>query len=568
MKVMRVAGAQIHNRVGDFEYNVEQIADAMTWAESEGADVLVAPELALTGYPLADLTLHNEFVDQAAVALRRLVAQSDRVTTIISTIERVPPQRSWDTRERDIAIAAKLVSGGEVRGTYHKCLLPTYGVYDEGRNIAPGKRPDALWRIGDVIAGVVICEDIWSGDGPPEAQSAAGAQILLVPNASPYHRGKAVARLKFAQSVARRNGIPLVYMNFFGGQDDIVFDGGSLVIDGDGTLLHRCAEFAEDRFCINVPITSHRAITVPVTTVHTRPLLSRPVPGQAQPQDAVDELTAVWRALVTSTEDFVIKNGFSSVVLGLSGGIDSAITAAVAAAALGPENVLGIAMPAAQTPVDERRDAETLASNLGIDFVVMPITPVEEALAAALRPRLGARTAPETWRDLEAWSRAAMLFGFSDEQGRLILTTGNKSELAIGETAQGDLIGGFAPLRDCPKTLLYELGRFRNREREVIPEAVFSKQTTAQRYSERPPPYQVLDPIVERYLEKDVGFEELVAEGFDPDTVVWIMRRIDDAEFVRRQTPLGVKITAKAFDQDRRMPISNAWRPRRRRRKR
>ncbi|MEX0745535.1 MAG: NAD+ synthase [Phycisphaeraceae bacterium] len=567
MTTMRIAGAQIHNVVGDLDGNVRQIADAMQWAEQQGADVLVVPELALTGYPPADLVRHEAFVDEAEAALQQLARQSNRMTSIVSTIDRVPPQRSWDTRDRHIAIAAKLLCGGGVRGTYHKCLLPTYGIFDEGKNIAPGRRPDALWRIGDVIAGVSICEDMWSGDGPPEAQSAAGAQVLLVPNASPYHRGKGASRLRLARQVARRNGLPLVYINFFGGQDDIVFDGGSLVVGGDGELLHRCAEFATDRFCIDVPIAAPRRVTVPVATVHTRPLPAQPAPRRGAPADLPDEWTGVWQALVTATRDFTHKNNFPGAVLGLSGGIDAAVTAAVAAEALGPKQVLGIAMPPEDAPGDEVRDARALAGNLGIDFAVIPMTTVEQSLTAALKPRLGRRTAAETKRDLEAWSRAAILSAFADEQGLLILATGNKSELAIGASPHGDLVGDFAPLRDCPKTLVYEFARRCNRDREVVPKPVLTKQTTAQAFDEGEtlPAYDVLDPIVERYLEQAVELEDLVAEGFDPAVVEWVVRRIDDAEFLRRRTPIGVRITATAFDQDRRMPISNAWRPHRRR---
>lgn len=561
---MRVAGAQIHNAVGDLEGNIEQIAAAMRWAEEAEADVLVLPELAVTGYPLGDLTLHGKFVDEAEEALRELVRQSGRLTSIISTIDRVPPQRSWDTRERDVAIVAKIVSGKEVRGTYQKCLLPTYSVYDEGRYFAPGKRPDALWRIGDVIAGVSICEDIWSSDGPPEAQSAAGAQILLVPNASPYHQGKAAARLAFARSVAQRNGVPLVYVNFFGGQDAIVFDGGSLVVSGEGELLQRCAEFEPDRFCIDVPVADPRRVTRPVADVHTRPLKVRPI-NRSAPAPAADAVSGVWRALVMATRDFVQKNGFPGVVLGLSGGIDSAVTATVAVDALGPQKVLAVFMSAANSPTDERGDAEEMARRLGIDFAIIPITAVEAAMIAASRPRLGEHES-ETERDLASWTRAAVLSAFADKQDQLILSTCNKSELSIGAVQRGDLFGGFAPLRDCPKSLVYDLAHVRNRSGEVIPATVIAKQTTAQRLEKVLPPYRVVDRIVERYLEDEAGMSELVAEGFSPRVVQWVLRRIDDAEFIRRQTPLGPKITGKSFGQDRRMPVSNAWRPSRRER--
>src|SRR5215212_1495701 len=252
MPILRIAAAQLRNRIGDFDGNAERIAEAMEWAEQEAqADVLVLPELVLTGYPLADLVLQREFVEDAQEALERLARQSRRMTTILSTIARVPPQRSWDNREREVSIAAMLLCDGEVRGRYHKVLLPIYDLFDEARNFAPGSRPNLVWRIGDVVAGVSICEDLWSGDGPPEAQAAAGAQILLVPNASPFHREKPTGRLKLVSQVARRNGAPVVYVNSVGGQDELVFDGGSLVVGADGGLLYRARQFAPERFVLD-----------------------------------------------------------------------------------------------------------------------------------------------------------------------------------------------------------------------------------------------------------------------------------------------------------------------------
>ena len=565
MTVMRVAGAQVHNMVGDIQGNLRQIAEAMQWAEQQAADVLVVPELALTGYPLADLVLHDAFLDDADAALAQLAKRSGRTTSIVSTIERVPPQRLWDSRVRRVGIVAKLLCDGEVRGTYQKRLLPTYGIFDEGKYIAPGNRPGAVWRIGDAIVGVSICEDIGADEGPPEAQSIAGAQILLVPNASPYYRGRAEDRLENVRAVAVRNGVPVVYLNFFGGQDDVVFDGGSLVVGADGALLHRCAEFVAERFCIDVPIANRRPVTESVVSVHTRPLPKRSTPCEPAIAPHRDELAGVWQALVLGTRDFARKNGFPGVVLGLSGGIDSAIAAAVATDALGADNVLTIGMPTHNAQGDARQDAEAVASLLGVAHTVIPLPPVEQALTHALQPELNTRTTTETSRDLEAWSRAAVLSAFADERGLLILATGNKSELSIGVAAHGDLIGGFAPLRDCPKTLLYKLAEWRNARGRVIPETVLTKPPTAQAAEDiELPAYDVLDPIVERYLEQEARLEDLIAAGFEPATVEWVLRRIDDAEFFRRQTPLGVRITLTAFNQDRRMPISNAWRPHRR----
>lgn len=567
MSVMKVAGAQLPNVVGDLEGNTERILDAMRWAEDAGADLLVLPELSLTGYPLSDLVLHDEFVAEAQLCLDRLAKQSGQLTTLVGTVTKVPKHRRWDTRDRDVAISAALVSGGELRGVYHKVLLPLYDVFDEARNFAPGQRPDALWLVGDVVTGVAICEDLWSGDGPPEAQSAAGAQILLVPNASPYHRGKAEGRLTMTSRVARRNGIPVVYLNFVGGQDELVFDGGSIIVDRDGELIHRAAEFVEDRFVVDVEPAEPRAVNRPVTTVHTRPLPERLVQERPALAPVSDRPVRMWKAVVTATHDFCHKNGFRLAVLGLSGGIDSAVTVAVAAEALGPDNVLAVNMPGPDSPADEEQDAEKVARNLGVEFNVIPVEQMTQALTKGLEGRIKQRAHAGTRADLTVRARAAILSAIAEEEGRLVLATTNKSELSIGVAAvAGDLVGGFAPLRDCPKTQLYELARYRNGLAPTIPEDVIGKRTTMQRYSEDPPPpYSTLDPIVERYIEHGEGLEQLVAAGFEADTVVDILRRIDDAEFVRRSAPVGVKLTARAFEQDRRMPISNAWRPHRRR---
>lgn len=560
MAVLRVAGAQLPNVVGDIKGNATRIREAMQWAEAERADVLVLPETVLTGYPVEDLVLHDEFVAEAEHALADLAGEAGDTVSVVGTVARVPPRRSWDSIDRSVSISAALLSGGEHRGTYHKVLLPTHGAYDEGKNFAPGDRRAALWRIGDVVAGVSICEDLWSGDGPPEAQSTAGARIIFAPNASPYYRGKPQGRLKLASTVAHRNGVPLIYVNLVGGQDSLVFDGGSLVIGADGELLYRAAAFREERFVVDVPVAAPRPVTAPVATVHTRPIAERSVERRPTPAARLEETQEVWQALVTGTRDFMHKNDFTSAILGLSGGIDAAVTAAVAAEALGAEHVHGVAMPAPDSPEDDRVDAQKLAANLGIDFRVLPVKQFVDTIAESVSRGGSARPVQAAHR-----ARAAVLTALADEEGHMLLATGNKTELSIGGAAlYGDVIGEFAPLRDCPKTLLYTLARYRNSEGECIPERILSKGSTARREDDTLPPYRELDTIVERYVELGHGLEDLVAAGYDPDLTVGVLRRIDDAEFLRRQTPPGVKITARAFGTDRLMPISNAWRPYRR----
>ncbi len=561
---MRVAGAQIENVVGDLDGNAERILDAMRWAEDEGADVVVFPELALTGYPLADLVLREDFVQHALDVLEELGRESMHTAAVVCTIDRVPPRRSWDTRDRSLAIGAAVLCGGQVRGVYHKMLLPNYEIFEEARNFAPGDRPDALWRIGETVAGISICEDMWSGDGPPEAQAAAGAQILLVPNASPFHQEKPAGRLALASQVAKRNGTPVVYVNCVGGQDELVFDGGSLVVDADGELVYRAAQFEAERFCVEVQASPPRRCSGHLTTVHTRPAPTRPpLPVRALALQGSEDYQ-VWQALVLGTHDFARKNGRDSAVLGLSGGIDAAVTAAVAADALGPGRVLGLALPGPHSPEADSHDAQLLAAALGIRFECVPIADItariEEGLAGLLDPPVPL----EANAALEARTRAAMLWAVSDQGGYLPLATGNKTELSVGSAAvHGDMAGAFAPLKDCPKTLLYRLARLRNNREPAIPQRILDRTPTAHAEEDGGglPSYEALDPIVERYLEKGEAYEELVEAGFDPELVRFGLQTVDDAEFERRQTPPGVRITSRAFGQDLRMPITNAWRP-------
>ena len=562
---LRIAAAQLRNRVGDLNGNAERIAEAMEWAEQEAqADVLVLPELVLTGYPLVDLVLHQEFVEDAREALDRLASRSGRMTTILSTIDSVPPQRSGDTRERDVSVAAMLLCDGEVRGRYHKVLLPFYELFDEGRNFAPGSRPNLIWRIGDVVAGVSICEDLWSPDGPPEAQSSAGAQILLVPNASPFHRYKASSRLDLTRKVAIRNGVPVVYVNCVGGVDDVVFDGGSIIVDGQGALLARGAEFAEERFTVDVPVAKPRPVNGPLSNVHTRPTTRRYPPRAWDLRPPMNNLEAVWSALVMGVRDYTELNKFNGVALGLSGGIDSAVTAMVAADALGPERVLAMAMPAPDTSDEEHADAEELARNLGIAFETVPVgMPTSETDVPEEAEPLIDEDATVRQERRYGRARAATLSDIFDERGYLVLATSNKTHISVG-TANlfGDLAGRFAPLKDCPKTLVYELARYRNTIAEVCPQRILDRQTSSQAtiLHDNLPAYEVLDEIVERYVEYSASLKDLTEAGFDPAVVTDVLRRIDEAEMTRRYTPPGIKVTARAFDQDRRMPLTSNWR--------
>lgn len=561
---MRVAVGQLLNRVGDLAGNAKRIGAAMDWAEAEGADVLVLPELTLTGYGLRDLVLHREFVDEAAEALRELARRSERTTTIIGTIDRVPPKRSWDTRERTVAIAAAIVGDGELRGMYHKSLLPAYDLFDEARLFAPGSAADLVWRIGDVVSGVAICEDLWSNDGPPEAQSAAGARILFAPNGSPYHQGKVVGRLANTRAVAIRNGFPVVYVNCVGGQDELAFDGGSIVVDADGTLLHRGREFEEDHFWVDVPIAPRRPMAATVRNVHTRPIARRERTPHETPRETMENTESAWNAIVMALRDYVDRNGFRGVAFGLSDGIDSAVTAALATDAVGPDRVLALAMPSPETRQIVTDTAREIADNLGIVLETVAVeAPSTHDDVPEPAQDLGSPSAAARARGY-ARARAAILGDIFEERRYLLLATGNKSEISIGAASlYGDLAGGFAPLKDCPKTLVYALARHRNERNPVFPPRTLDSAANRARLEAADiPSYQVLDDLVQRYVEYGQGLSDMVAAGHEPELVERVLRLIDDAEVIRRYSPPGVKVTSRAFDQDRRMPISNEWRAR------
>lgn len=564
--VLRVAGGQIENVVGDLDGNVERISAVMAWAEECEADLLLLPELALTGYPLNDLAIRKDFVRAAGEALDELARRSGRTATIVGTIDPVPPRRSWDTRARDVAIGAAVLCDGEVRGVYHKVMLPNYEVFDEARNFAPGGDPAALWRLGETVVGISICEDSWSGDGPPELQAAAGAQLLVIQNASPFHRAKSDSRLAHCERVSRRNGLPVVYVNCVGGQDELVFDGGSLILDGEGSLLYRAPQFEPSRFCLDIVPGPRRAGDHRPRSVHVRPQRSRAPQPPPPPPAALGDVEQVWEALVMGVRDFAHRNGTGDAVLGVSGGIDAAVTAAVAADALGSEHVLGVSMPVSTTPERETEDARELAAHLGIALDTVPIEQIVAAIGSGIAPVTERRPAGSVQRDLLARTRGAVLHAVSDELGHLALATVNKTELSLGSsTLHGEMAGGFAPLKDCPKTLLYELARYRNDRDHAIPERIIERTPTSLLVEEMAlSSFGEIDLILVRHLEEGEDLDEIVAAGFDAELVRGVLQLVDASEQQRRQAPPGVKITRRAFGTDRRMPITSAWRPFRR----
>lgn len=546
---LRVAGAQLNLTVGDISGNEAAIVRSIEMAEAAGADVLLLPELAVSGYPPEDLVHRDDFVDANLAAVSRIAKLTSDLTVVVGFVDRTTgtSRGAADSELREVANGAAVLSRGQIVGVYHKVLLPNYGVFDEDRYFAVGSKPDAVWEIGDIPVGISICEDIWLPDGPPAGQAANGAKVLLNINASPFHRGKARQREEMLATRAKESGSAVVYLNLVGGQDELVFDGASVVIDRRGEVLHRSAQFEEDFFVVDVPVGEET-----LDAGEVAPLL--------------DPAEEVYRALEIGIGDYVRKNGFSQVLVGLSGGIDSALTAALCSDALGPEAVWGVAMPSRFSSDHSVADAQELAENLGIRFELLPIDGVYEAHLQSLEVVFAGTEFSVAEENLQARSRGATLMAISNKFGPMVVATGNKSEMAAGyATLYGDMVGGYAVLKDVFKTLVYELARWRNRESVVIPISTIDKPPSAelrpdQKDSDSLPPYEILDAILERYIEEDQGVDQIVAAGFDPDVVSAMTRMVDRNEYKRRQSAPGVKITTKAFGKDRRLPITNAYR--------
>lgn len=546
MKNIRVACAQLNLRVGNIATNANSIMAAMAWAEGHDAEVVLLPELAITGYPPEDLLLRPQFIDENLEALERITAASGKTVAVIGFVDRVADDHHPDDSvPRQLANAAAVVANGKRLGTYHKGLLPNYGVFDEARYFVPGVDLDVIWDIGDIKCGVSVCEDIWAADGPPAQQAKAGAEILLNINGSPYHFGKGTERAELLAAQARRSAVPVVYLNLVGGQDELVFDGESMVFDATGQLIYRAPQFIEELFYVDIEI------------------------GRDQPAPALlrrlSEEEEIYSALVTGLGDYVRKNGFSQVVVGLSGGIDSALTCAIAVDALGPDAVWGVTMPTRYSSDGSIADSRELAENLRCRFDMIPIDDVFAQFLDSLEPQFHDTDPNVAEENLQARIRGAILMALSNKFGSMVVATGNKSEMAVGyATLYGDMAGGYAVLKDVFKTWVYRLAEWRNRDGIVIPESTIDKAPSAelapgQLDSDSLPDYDTLDGILEMYVEQDMAIAEIVAAGFPPTVVERVSRLVDRNEYKRRQAAPGVRITTKAFGRDRRLPITNDY---------
>jgi NAD+ synthase (glutamine-hydrolysing) len=569
MTHLRLAAAQLNTVVGDLDGNVERILRALADAEAAGADLCVVPELAIPGYPPEDLLLKPGFVADNVAALEKVAAATGQCAVVVGFVGEAPGGNG-------LANAAAVCAGGRVAGIYRKHFLPNYGVFDEQRWFLPSTETPCLFGVAGAWVGVSICEDVWFDDGPVAHAGRAGADVVVNLNASPYSRGRRVERLAMLSGRVAEAGCSIAYVNQVGGQDELVFDGDSLIVGADGTLLASGAQFATDLVLVDLPIGPHRPHAV--TELVPRIVVSEPRPSEraalapVAPREPLSDHAEVYAALVLGTRDYLGKNGFREAVIGLSGGIDSSLVATIAVDALGADRVHGIAMPSRYSSEGSRQDAEALCERLGIDLKVASIEEAHVAFASILAPVLGREPSGLTDENLQSRLRGVLLMAVSNAKGWIVLTTGNKSEMATGySTLYGDSAGGFAVIKDVPKTLVYDLCRHRNTQAVLeglpgpIPDSVLDKPPSAelrpdQRDDQSLPPYEELDPVLQGYVEGDRTAADLVAAGFDPAVVDRVVRLVDGAEYKRRQMPPGVRITTKAFGKDRRMPITNRYR--------
>jgi NAD+ synthase (glutamine-hydrolysing) len=570
---MRIALAQMNTVVGDLDGNRDRILARLAEAREQAADLVLFPELAVTGYPPEDLLLRPDFLRAARASLDAIARETAGIAALVG----------FPHLDRDLYNACAVCAGGATKAVYRKRFLPNYGVFDEDRYFSPG-RDLLLVRMGETLVGPTICEDIWQ-PGPPATDLAlAGAHVVANISASPFHLGKGREREEMLAQRARDNACWVAYVNAVGAQDELVFDGHSLVLDEDGEIVVRGPAFEEALLVADIdPSTAigrrlrdarRRALARDRAEIVDPPVVDvgepRAATGPRRPEPAplLDELEEMRRALELGLTDYAGKNGFTDVVLGISGGIDSALTAALAAEALGPERVVAVSMPSRFTSSATRRDAREVAERLGVRFLEIGIDPIVGAFAAALAPTFGAGEPGLAEENLQARTRGVLLMALSNKFGWLLLATGNKSELSVGySTLYGDMAGGFALLKDVFKTDVFRLARHLNERagHDVIPLSVIERAPSAelradQRDEDSLPPYGELDRVLEAYVELDQSREELTSDGFDPDVVERALALIDRAEYKRRQAPPGVKLRPKAFGRDRRVPITNRWR--------
>lgn len=578
MKKIRIGLGQINPTVGDIEKNTAKIIDCLKKARKLGINLIAFPELSITGYPPEDLLLKNQFIEDNLAALSLIQKNVENILTVVGFVD----------KKDDIYNAAAIIYNKKLIDSYHKMYLPNYGVFDEYRYFQAGTRCP-VYEFGSIKIGVNICEDIWYPEGPSRIQSLAGAEIILNINASPYHIGKGIFREKMLSTRASDNAVIIAYLNMIGGQDELVFDGHSLIIDENGKILARGKQFEEDLIIIDLEIDgvtrkrlhsplrrqeviklkkdAYELIRIPVEKYPFRKTVKSTLIRPQKDVKVLDTLEEIYKALLLGTRDYVNKNRFKGVIIGLSGGIDSSLVATIAVDAIGKKNVKGLFMPSLYTSKESREDVHALAENLGIKIIEIPINDIFQSYLQMLKNEFRGLSEDVTEENLQARIRGNLLMAFSNKFGWLVLTTGNKSEMSVGyATLYGDMAGGFAVIKDVPKTMVYELCRWRNKKagRTIIPERILLKEPSAelkpnQRDTDVLPPYAELDPILKSYIEEDKSFNEIVSLGFESETVKKVINMVDKSEYKRRQSPPGIKITERAFGRDRRFPITSKY---------
>ena len=558
-KNIRISGAQFSFPVGALDSNKNKIAEAITEVEKIGSDIIIFPELALTGYPPEDLVLRDSFVGKNYAKLEELAILSGETAAVVGFVDRSVNSNKIDAHNRGIANAAALIQDGDVRGIYHKCFLPNYSVFDEARYFDQGSEMDKIFWFDDVGIGINICEDVWIGDGPAEAQVGNGASVIININASPFDISKSASRKDIITKKSKDLGVPFIYLNLVGGQDELVFDGGSFVTDSRGKLMYEASEFEEELFNLDISVhVKEKVSSSSLRLRNSRSKIKNPISKKRK-----NKYESIYSALVLGLRDYVEKNNFKKVLIGISGGIDSALTATIACDALGPENITGLAMPSIFSKESSLKDAEDLASNLKFELIKIGIEDISNRYRNLISEILDEDLHSITDQNIQARVRGSLLMGMSNQLEAMVIATGNKSEMAVGyATLYGDLVGGFALLKDLYKTEVYELVEYRNTlEREVIPKSIIEKKPSAelkenQLDTDSLPEYEVLDKILHMYIEENASSEDIIEIGIEKSVVYDVLNKVDKSEYKRRQVAPGVKLTSRAFGKDRRMPIS------------
>ena len=560
-KTIRIAGAQKSFPVGAIQKNKQTILDCFEAAEEKEADILIFPELALTGYPPEDLLLRDSFVGKNFAVLEELAEFSSSTSGVVGFVDRNLDDNHTDKQKRDIANAAAIIQNGDVKGIYHKCFLPNYSVFDEARYFAKGNNPGNVFWYEDIGIGISICEDIWIEDGPSSQQVENGASLIININASPYDQNKSDLRKELVVNQAKKLGVPIIYLNMVGGQDELVFDGGSFVVDGKGEILYQAQQFEEEIFYIDLDLEVKEQPKGPILEIRQKGSELNPL----QSAQLLSKNESLYSALKLGLFDYVSKNNFEKVLVGLSGGIDSALTATIAVDALGSNNVVGVALPSKYNTEESLVDARLLAENLDIEFKVIEIEEIVNIFRNTLKESVNDELGQITDENIQSRVRGNILMALSNQTGAMVVSTGNKSEMAVGySTLYGDLAGGFALLKDLYKTEVYNLANFRNSISNVIPQNTIDKEPSAELRPDQfdkdsLPEYELLDEILRMYIEEDSSSEKIISKGIDENIVYDVLSKVDRNEYKRKQVAPGVKLTEKAFGKDRRMPITNTY---------